>query len=235
VIEKGTTYEVFTDVPYTVERSALAPSPLMAAAPARIPEAAGSATVSVQTRVAPRPSHAAAPARIPEAAGSATVSAQTRVTPRPSPAAAPARIPEAAGSATVSVQTRVAGADIEVDGDFVGNTPTKLQLAAGQHNIVVRQGGASWQRPLMQVAAGSEITLQPSFAPPQSVIPESPAPMFAAQPQPTFFDKLKGGLYLEEALGANWLNTIGIVILVIGVALFLAYQLRQVGPAGKVL
>lgn len=72
-------------------------------------------------------------------------------------------------------------------------------------------------------------------APPQRVIPESPAPMFAVQPGPTLFEKLKGSLDLEETLGANWLNKIGIVILVIGVALFLAYQLRQVGPAGKVL
>ncbi|HZD33381.1 MAG TPA: DUF2339 domain-containing protein, partial [Candidatus Angelobacter sp.] len=53
--------------------------------------------------------------------------------------------------------------------------------------------------------------------------------------EPTLLDRLKGGLDLEEAMGANWLNKIGIVILVIGVALFLAYQLRQVGPAGKVL
>ena len=40
---------------------------------------------------------------------------------------------------------------------------------------------------------------------------------------------------MEEALGANWLNKIGIVLVVLGVASFLAYQLRQVGPAGKVL
>ena len=43
------------------------------------------------------------------------------------------------------------------------------------------------------------------------------------------------GFDLEEALGANWLNKIGVVILVTGVALFLVYQLRQVGPAGKIL
>jgi Predicted membrane protein (DUF2339) len=57
------------------------------------------------------------------------------------------------------------------------------------------------------------------------------------QPQPSrgLFDHVKGGLNIEEALGANWLNKIGIVILVFGVAFFLAYQLRQVGPAGKVL
>src|SRR5207248_994267 len=41
-------------------------------------------------------------------------------------------------------------------------------------------------------------------------------------------------LNLEETLGTNWLNKLGIIILVIGVALFLAYQLRELGPQGKV-
>jgi Predicted membrane protein (DUF2339) len=47
----------------------------------------------------------------------------------------------------------------------------------------------------------------------------------------------RGGslLNLEERLGTNWLNKLGIIIFVIGVALFLAYQLRSMGPAGKIL
>jgi uncharacterized membrane protein len=36
-------------------------------------------------------------------------------------------------------------------------------------------------------------------------------------------------------LGTNWLNKLGIVILVLGVAFFLAYQLKALGPPGKVL
>jgi hypothetical protein len=40
---------------------------------------------------------------------------------------------------------------------------------------------------------------------------------------------------LEERLGQNWLNKLGIVILVIGIALFLGYQLRTLGPLGKSL
>jgi hypothetical protein len=36
-------------------------------------------------------------------------------------------------------------------------------------------------------------------------------------------------------LGANWLNKLGVIILVIGVALFLAYELKTLGPAGKIL
>ncbi len=40
---------------------------------------------------------------------------------------------------------------------------------------------------------------------------------------------------LEQTLGANWLNKIGIAILVIGLAFFLAYKLQTWGPGGKVL
>jgi uncharacterized membrane protein len=41
-------------------------------------------------------------------------------------------------------------------------------------------------------------------------------------------------LSLEETLGTNWLNKVGIVILVIGIALFLAYEVRELGAFGKV-
>ena len=38
----------------------------------------------------------------------------------------------------------------------------------------------------------------------------------------------------EAVVGANWLNRIGALLLVIGIALFLGYSLTQLGPAGKV-
>src|SRR5207245_958973 len=47
--------------------------------------------------------------------------------------------------------------------------------------------------------------------------------------------RLKSSLDMEEMLATNWLNKLGIVILVLGVAFFLAYQLKNLGPAGKVL
>jgi hypothetical protein len=40
---------------------------------------------------------------------------------------------------------------------------------------------------------------------------------------------------LEERLGGNWLNKLGIAILVIGLAFFLAFKLQTWGPGGKVL
>jgi uncharacterized membrane protein len=54
------------------------------------------------------------------------------------------------------------------------------------------------------------------------------------RPSASVFTTLKSSLDLEEALGTNWLNKIGISILVLGLAFFLVYQLRTLGPAGKV-
>jgi uncharacterized membrane protein len=63
-----------------------------------------------------------------------------------------------------------------------------------------------------------------------------PQPRFAAQERAfSFEDRLKSSLDIEEMLGTNWLNKLGIVILVLGVAFFLAYQLKTLGPAGKIL
>jgi hypothetical protein len=62
------------------------------------------------------------------------------------------------GMATVAVTCPVAGADIEVDGAFMGNTPTTLQLPAGQRKVVVKSGAKSWQR-TVQVNAGSTVSL----------------------------------------------------------------------------
>ena len=79
------------------------------------------------------------------AVGSATTSA-----------AASAPVP--AASAAISVTSPVAGAEIEVDGAFVGSTPTTLQLSPGSHRIVVKHGVKTWQRTL-QVNAGSTVSL----------------------------------------------------------------------------
>jgi len=61
-------------------------------------------------------------------------------------------------SATVSITSSTAAAEIEIDGAFVGNTPTTLRLATGAHRIVVKNGPKSWQRNL-QVNGGSTISL----------------------------------------------------------------------------
>lgn len=64
-----------------------------------------------------------------------------------------------AGSvASVAITSSLPGSDIEVDGAFVGSTPTTVSLASGSHQISVKNGNALWQRSL-QVSAGSTITV----------------------------------------------------------------------------
>ena len=57
-------------------------------------------------------------------------------------------------AATLTINANQPGADIEVDGMFVGNSPTTIQLAPGVHEVTLRHGAAVWQR-TMQVTGGA--------------------------------------------------------------------------------
>ncbi len=73
---------------------------------------------------------------------------------------------------------------------------------------------------------------------PPAHTPDTPQPQASfteTEPVLSLADQFKSSLDVEEMLGTNWLNKLGIVILVLGVAFFLAYQLKTLGPAGKVL
>jgi hypothetical protein len=64
--------------------------------------------------------------------------------------------------AIVVISSENPGADIEIDGAFVGSTPTTIRLTAGIHKISVKSGGKVWERDL-QVSAGAAINLKASF------------------------------------------------------------------------
>lgn len=69
------------------------------------------------------------------------------------------------GSAVVSVTSEPLGADIYVDGAFVGNTPSTLHLSAGEHAIKIESGGKkSWERQL-DVLKDSKVTLNATLSP----------------------------------------------------------------------
>jgi hypothetical protein len=60
---------------------------------------------------------------------------------------------------TVRVTSNPEGADVWVDGAFVGNAPAQLKLAAGKHTIrVASEGYKEWVKEV-KVPAGSELTL----------------------------------------------------------------------------
>lgn len=65
-----------------------------------------------------------------------------------------------AGSSGVKVQVASdpAGADIEVDGSFVGNTPSTIELTVGEHTVVVKKAGfKTWERNIK--TSGGSISL----------------------------------------------------------------------------
>jgi hypothetical protein len=78
--------------------------------------------------------------------------------PAPTPAAA---APEAASAALAKLQmdSSIPGADILLDGNFVGNTPSDVQVAEGEHTVTLKKTGCKdWERKI-KVTAGSNIHL----------------------------------------------------------------------------
>jgi len=71
------------------------------------------------------------------------------------PLSAPAAKPEQAGApaagaqASLAVDSTPAGADIEIDGGFVGSTPSTLTVTPGSHKVSVKKKGfAEWTKTL---------------------------------------------------------------------------------------
>jgi hypothetical protein len=62
-------------------------------------------------------------------------------------------------SARLQIESTPPGADIEVDGNFVGSTPSEVQVTEGDHNVVVKKSGfKNWERNLKS-SAGSSVSL----------------------------------------------------------------------------
>ncbi len=64
-------------------------------------------------------------------------------------------VPAAPAQASLNIDSTPAGADIEVDGSFVGSTPSTINLPFGSHQVVVKKKGfADWTKTL-NVTGGS--------------------------------------------------------------------------------
>lgn len=83
-------------------------------------------------------------------------------------AQAPHTIPPRSGSESagsrklkLSVGSSPDGADIEVDGSFMGSTPSMIELTLGEHQIVVRKSGyRPWQRKLKLVGGDIKVSAE---------------------------------------------------------------------------
>ena len=121
--------------------------------------------------------------------------------------------------------------------------PVTTEPAVPSHPAPVSRPTPAPEEVQARVAPSTDI---PRAAPPPVVTkspgPETPklerpaAPAFAeAAAGPSLFDRFKSSLDIEEMLGTDWLNKVGIAFIVLGIAFFLSYELKNMGPAGKVL
>jgi trypsin-like peptidase/PEGA domain-containing protein len=84
-----------------------------------------------------------------------------RFYPRTRDSSEPVAASPPTGHGNVAISCDVAGAEIYVDGKFVGQTPSTLELASGTHHIEVKsEGKRGWERDL-EVLKDSQLTLHP--------------------------------------------------------------------------
>jgi hypothetical protein len=119
-------------------------------------------------------------------AGWADVAELTRPCPKPAPSTTsvasvpalttPAVEPSAVDAlGTFTIESNPPGAEVYVDGDFVGTTPIAEQaLAAGKHEIELRKKGwANWTRQL-RVSAGVRAGVSAEMEPDAEVLARQP-------------------------------------------------------------
>jgi hypothetical protein len=76
--------------------------------------------------------------------------------PVPPPTAPPAATaPSAAVQASLIVDSNPSGADIEIDGAFVGDTPSSVSIASGSHQVAVKKKGFSGWTKALNVSGGT--------------------------------------------------------------------------------
>lgn len=90
--------------------------------------------------------------------------ASLKSAPQLQPSSAPAPTLDSSQNASVAFSSEPSGADIYVDGKFVGDTPSIVQLAAGDHDIRIEAAGRKpWTRSL-HVTAGAKVNLTATFS-----------------------------------------------------------------------
>jgi PEGA domain len=103
------------------------------------------------------------------------------------PPAPPAPVQASTAVASISIDSTPPGADIEIDGGFVGNTPSAVNVAPGPHEISIKKKGfAEWSRKLTVTGGAIHLNAELDATPasrPESAPVAAPAP--AQSPQTT--------------------------------------------------
>jgi hypothetical protein len=150
-IIKGRTYEIFSDDSVYVSNAMAASTPMMTRV---MPQA--QAMMIRQANGAPM-NNGGLPAGVTNPGNQMLVSnvSMTNMPEAPAPAGAVQPQAQAQGTpATLAITSNQPGADIEVDGMFVGSAPTTIQIAPGVHKLTVKDGTAIWQREI-QISGGT--------------------------------------------------------------------------------
>lgn len=121
-----------------------------------VPEGRGATTPPVATPVA---TPVASPAAAPVAAATPTAPASAPPAVAPQQAVAPAPVASENASSRVNIQSDPMGAEIYLDDQMVGSTPSALMIPPGHHTFRVHAfGHPDWTRQV-NILPGSEITL----------------------------------------------------------------------------
>jgi hypothetical protein len=95
---------------------------------------------------------------------------------QPTSATQASAAPLAAPNAEIAVTSSPSGADIELDGTFVGNTPSTIGVSAGDHAIAVRKSGyVPWERKLKVTSGKIDLDAQLEAATKGGVPPQDDA------------------------------------------------------------
>lgn len=88
-------------------------------------------------------------------------SGRTAVAAQTGAAIAPAvpNAPSAAEAASVTITSDIPDAEVELDGGFIGNTPSTAKLTPGMHKITVKSGPNVWSRDL-NVQPGATVNVK---------------------------------------------------------------------------
>jgi hypothetical protein len=87
------------------------------------------------------------PAAPPVPATQQVPASSPAATPNAAPTGTPPVSPDQTAEAELEVSSTPDGADIEIDGNFVGSTPSTVGVAAGPHQLSVKKAGFQpWER-----------------------------------------------------------------------------------------
>src|SRR5690348_31961 len=150
---------------------------------------------------------------------------------------APVKLPPAVSVPTPPVQPPLPSVPSEPKPAIpaAGKTPAEVKPSAPVAPPQTTPPSVPWSQPSAPRIPAPKPPA-PAQIPPSATCVSAPPPLSAYRvptPRPTLQQRLKTVSSIEETLGTNWLYKLGIIILVVGVALFGIHELGTLGPLGK--